>query len=328
MTSTLPWSDTGADLHWYLAHMRPHVDVAVDALLRRMFRDITSGEVQAIHAVLNGGKRLRGCLTCLTGAALGQHSEATLQRAAAVECVQAASLAHDDFVDQDCMRRGARATWTVLGPRRAVLLGDVIFATALHEMMVLSQADGLVLSRAIATVAQGAYSEPLDSADLAACARVDYNQLVRLKTGTLFGAAAELGAIAADAPPDLCRAVFSFGARVGDAYQVADDLADLAQLFESAYSTDAYAQISPVLAHYMPEELDRLSRMAVAAEGAPGDTLNALWPCLMGRMRSDLQWRVQMAEEMLEAFPDNHYTAMLHTVADEMVRIMCPHFRV
>lgn len=324
MISALPSRDTDHDLRWYLGHMRPRVDAAVNALLREWLRSLHVGESHAIHAVLNGGKRLRGCLTCLTGAALGQHSGTTLQRAAAVECVQAASLAHDDFVDQDRIRRGARATWTVVGPRRAVLLGDVIFATALQEMVALSRADGLVLSRAIATVAQGAYSEPLESADLLACSTFDYNQLVRLKTGALFGAAAELGAVAANAPEDVCRAAFSFGAQVGDAYQVADDLADLTRLIEPADASGWDLQIAPVLAHYMPEELGRLQRMAMLGGCIPGHWLKGLWPCLRGRMQSDLVRRVESAGDVLAVFPHNYYTSMLYAVGGEMARTMYP----
>jgi geranylgeranyl pyrophosphate synthase len=61
--------------------------------------------------------------------------------------VQAASLIHDDLVDDDAVRRDRPATWIVQGGRRAVLLGDLIFATALHKSAEAGQGQVLVLTR-------------------------------------------------------------------------------------------------------------------------------------------------------------------------------------
>ena len=148
----------------------------------------------------------------------------------AIECVQAASLIHDDFIDGDTLRRDRPATWTVLGPRRAVLLGDVIFATALRRMAELGREDGVVLAKAIATMAAGAYQEPLALSELAQDAGLDaarlYPRLIYLKTGVLFGAAAQLGALAAAVSAPLAARAFEYGVWIGEAYQIADDVQD------------------------------------------------------------------------------------------------------
>jgi hypothetical protein len=176
-------------------------------------------------------------LVCLVNQALGGKIAGALPRAVAIECIQAASLIHDDYVDNDVIRRKRPATWTVEGPRRAVLLGDVIFATAIQSMVELSNEDGITVTRAIATVANGAYQElvwraqPIDDSNVNRYEGNSYERIIYLKTGALFGAACQLGAIATGASPEICALAYAFGARTGEAYQIADDLADFAVLW-------------------------------------------------------------------------------------------------
>ena len=162
-----------------------------------------------LMASLEAGKKIRGGLTCLVSEALGGTLESAVPRAISVEMIQVATLIHDDFVDQDTVRRGRPATWTVEGARRAVLIGDVIFASAIKMMSDLGREDGATVSDAIAQVSRGALHEPLDPLALAGeieSGRVNgrlYQKVIRLKTGILFGAACRLGAIAAGADDKL-----------------------------------------------------------------------------------------------------------------------------
>lgn len=223
-----PSGQASFDHHWRC--VRAQLDQAIDRLLPEFFEDLPATERTAVRDVLHGGKRLRGCLVWLINEALGGAPAAAIPRAMAVECVQAASLIHDDFIDGDIVRRDRPATWTVMGPRRAVLLGDIMFATALHRMAELGREDGVVLAKAVATMAGGAYQEPLASARLAQDAGVDgahfYPRLIYLKTGVLFGAAAQLGALAAGVSGPLAAQAFDYGVRIGEAYQIADDVHD------------------------------------------------------------------------------------------------------
>ena len=112
-----------------------------------------------MHGILAEGKRLRGSLTCLVAEALGGTLEQALPAALAVEVIQAASLVHDDFVDGDTLRRGRPAAWTLLSARRAVLLADLMFATAIEKMTQAGGREGETLAHAIAAMAQGAFQE-------------------------------------------------------------------------------------------------------------------------------------------------------------------------
>ena len=146
----------------YWGARKPALDDAFQRQLRSLLEPIPLKETAALQDALETGKKIRGCLTCLISDALGGIFEEAIPRAIAIELIQAATLVHDDFVDQDTTRRNKPAAWTLEGARRAVLIGDVLFATAIKMMNDLGREDGRVVSQAIAQVARGALHEPLD----------------------------------------------------------------------------------------------------------------------------------------------------------------------
>ena len=190
------------------------------------------------------------------------------------ECVHAASLIHDDLVDGDASRRNRPATWTTEGPRRAVLLGDLMFATALQRMVELSREDGLALAHSIGTMAAGAYQEPLGLHDLAGAGAhraALYPALISLKTGILFGTAARMGALAAGASAPVAAIAFVYGVRTGEAYQIADDLQDLIEPTADRPPTpQQLALLAPALWHFCAdaERLDLTPENACTAAPA------------------------------------------------------------
>ena len=189
----------------YMDALKPRLDHAFARQISLFLDQMALNEGTLLRATLEAGKKIRGCLLCLISETLGGSMESAIPRAVAVELIQAASLIHDDIVDQDTMRRRLPAAWTLEGARRAVLLGDVIFATAIGMANELSREDGLVVSRAIAEISRGAFHEPLDPLRLAEALesnRLDdtlYDRIIHLKTAALFGAACRLGAIGAEA---------------------------------------------------------------------------------------------------------------------------------
>jgi geranylgeranyl diphosphate synthase, type I len=212
----------------YRAAAKARIDAELKLRAGQWFATLPPTHADALRTILTEGKRLRGSLTCLVAEALGGTLEQSLPAALAVEMVQAASLVHDDFVDGDTVRRGRPAAWTLLSSRRAVLVADVMFATAIEKMAQAGAREGATLAHAIAAMAQGALQEGAGNTcveDLDA-----YRRIIYLKTGSLFAAAARLGALAVDAQEPLLQAATEFGARAGELYQIADDLADGARL--------------------------------------------------------------------------------------------------
>jgi hypothetical protein len=244
----------------YARALRPLLDAAVAARLATLRTGLPTAGEAPLRALLCGGKKLRGTLLCLTAEALGGAREEALPRAVAVELIQTASLIHDDVVDGDALRRGGPAVWSILGPRRAVLLGDVLFASAIEDVSRIGPREGEIVSRAIARLAEGALAEPLDPAALVQAVESGrfpgdaYERIVGLKTGVLFGAACSLGALSAGATGAVCSHALRFGTLVGEAYQLADDREDLRRfLAGGTRGPERFAPLAPALLCCAPE---------------------------------------------------------------------------
>ncbi len=312
----------------YWRSTRKRLDGALLGGLPRFFRGLPTAHLDGITRAVADGQRLRGCLTCLVNDALGGRFEDALPRAVVIECIQAASLIHDDVVDGDVLRRGRPATWMTLGRRRAVLLGDLIFATALQRMTELSQQDGIAAAEAIATMASGAYQEPLAESGLEGARSLPsptfYPRLIYLKTGVLFGTAARVGALAAGAPPARVAQAFDLGVQVGEAYQLADDLRDLIEL-DLTTEAQARAQwplLAPLLSHFCTDTTHaRVGQLEGRSEGLC-DRLQGVRPRLRERMRAGIDARLQQAEGLVDEFPDNAHTALLQAAPAQITRLM------
>lgn len=306
----------------YWTATRERLDAEFERLVPLFFDRQPARLVAAVREVLAGGKRLRGCLVCLLGEALGGTLSQAIPRAMAVECVQAASLIHDDLIDGDTLRRNRAATWTIEGPRRAVLLADVIFATALQRMAELGRDDVRTLAEAIATMATGAYQEPLVATDLEQEPAVDraslYPQLISLKSGVLFGTAARLGALSAGAPAPLAALAFEYGERTGEAYQIADDLQDLVGLTADGLPmVSQLALLAPALWHFCAEAGSPRQPAMPTAETAARLRLQ-----LRDRMLAAIEQRLQQAIAAADQLPGGRCRMLLQTAPREIVRTM------
>lgn len=302
----------------YWGTTRERLDEEFERALPRFFDRLPATRLAAVRAALAGGKRLRGCLVCLLNDALGGTPAAAVPRAMAVECVHAASLIHDDLVDGDTSRRDRPATWTTEGQRGAVLLADLMFATALQRMVELSQDDGLALAEAIATMATGAYQEPLAQADPRSSrgrSRL-YPELIHLKTGVLFGTASRMGALAAGVSAPVAVHAFEYGARTGEAYQLADDLEDLVERAADQPPTAAQlGLLGPAVWHFCAELAEEPFSVA------PGDAAR-LWPRLRVEMLAAIEVRLQLALAAAAQLPGGPHGALLASAPRHIVRSM------
>jgi geranylgeranyl pyrophosphate synthase len=216
----------------YCVRLRPRLHEGFKAALARYFNDMPENRAFP-DMIWEGGKMLRGSLLCLISESLSGHMDTAVIRATAVEMIHAATLLHDDFVDQDSIRRNRPAAWTLEGARKAVLLGDLIFGTAISIMNDLSREDGSIITKAIALMSEGAFAEPYDARTLLRYieSTEDYETLYKrinqLKTGSLFGAACQLGALCVNADDEIQDRLYNYGVHVGEAYQVADDLKEV-----------------------------------------------------------------------------------------------------
>lgn len=313
----------------YWDSRKPVLDEAFRRQVSLLLGGVRLRDHVRLRDTLEAGKKLRGCLTCLMSEALGGGTEAALPRAVAVELIQAATLIHDDFVDGDRLRRNQPAAWTVEGARRAVLIGDVIFAAAIEMMSRLSREDGLAVSRAIARVSEGALHEPLEPLSLAA--RLEnrdwaaglYERIIHLKTGILFGTACSLGAIAAGSNGEVQGRAYRYGVRLGEAYQVADDRMDLMEILAAGSAApERVAVLAPGLFYFVREMrswlLVRLrgDHADLGPEGASNLRSAA------GRMAEEIEIRLQAAAGEAAHFPANEFSDLLRNCPRDLIRML------
>src|SRR5207253_685661 len=180
----------------------------------------------AEYLVAAGGKRLRPALLLLACGALGYRGEARLTAAAVIEFIHTATLLHDDVVDESRLRRGAPTANAAFGNAASVLVGDFLYSRS-FQMMV--QLDDMRVMRALADatniIAAGEVLQLMGSHD----PQVDearYLEVIRRKTAKLFEAAARLGAVLARSAPELEDGLARYGAHVGTAFQLIDDVLD------------------------------------------------------------------------------------------------------
>jgi len=206
------------------------IDAAVVGALARTRRRPAPPTLAAAldHAVLPGGARVRPLLVLSVAEACGDDRPALTDAAAgALELIHCASLVHDDlpcFDDADT-RRGKPSVHRKFGEHMAVLVGDTLIIAAFDTLARQAAAECDRAARLISALADASGSPYGICAGQAweSEAEVDLVAYHRAKTGALFTAATRMGAIAAGGAPEEWT---ELGTRIGEAYQVADDLRD------------------------------------------------------------------------------------------------------
>jgi geranylgeranyl pyrophosphate synthase len=178
-----------------------------------------------------GGKRLRPLLVFICGNAGDEHdsSEESLVRAgAAVELVHMATLVHDDVIDGALVRRGHPTVYAAYGRDAATASGDFLFSRAFSTLSLNGDGEQVrTLSAACLDLARGELAQRQDT--YARGVDVErYLYRCGLKTASLFTAACRLGALAAGLDPRRVAALGRFGRHAGLAFQVLDDVLDVA----------------------------------------------------------------------------------------------------
>ncbi len=200
---------------------------AVDALIRRhMDSPVPVIPALADHLIAGSAKRLRPLLTVAAARLAGARGDACLKLAAAVEFIHTATLLHDDVVDSSELRRGRVAAHLIWGAPSSVLVGDFLFARAFELMVGAGSMPALeILARASRVIAEGEVLQLTRAHDMDLSQEL-YLEIIGAKTAELFAAAAEAGAVSADAPADRRRALRTYGQALGLAFQLTDDALD------------------------------------------------------------------------------------------------------
>ena len=213
-------------------------DQVEQALSNWVPADAPAGLGEAMrYAVLDGGKRLRPLLVLATSEAVGGSPGAAMRAACSVELIHAYSLVHDDMpcMDNDVLRRGKPTVHVRFGEAQALLAGDALQALA-FELLV--PGDGSVpddmaalLCRLLAQAAGASGMAGGQAVDLAsvgvALDQPALEAMHRQKTGALLKASVILGAATGRVSPESLAHLGRYGAALGLAFQVVDDVLDV-----------------------------------------------------------------------------------------------------
>lgn len=180
------------------------------------------------YALGGRGKRLRPLLALLSGRATGGVTSAHVDLAMILELIHIATLVHDDIIDEAERRRAQPTVNARWGNSLSVLLGDCLFAQALNLSTQFEDAEiSRIIARSAREVCSGEIIQTQRRFDLHLSID-DYLRIVQMKTGSLFAAAGQLGAMLNKADAAVVEALKEFGMQIGAAYQIYDDCLDMA----------------------------------------------------------------------------------------------------
>jgi len=231
--------------------MRAELDTVERALQRWVPLAAPAGLGEAMrYGVLDGGKRLRPLLVMAACEAAAGDRSAALRAGVAVELIHAYSLIHDDMpcMDDDVLRRGKPTVHVKFGEAQAMLAGDAMQALAFEVLTpAASDADGVapvLQARLCGLLARAAGHEGMaggQAIDLASIG-VPLNEsqlrdMHRRKTGALLQASVLMGAACGELPAKAWDALSLYGAAIGLAFQVVDDILDVTQASETLGKT-------------------------------------------------------------------------------------------
>ncbi|MGV2431914.1 MAG UNVERIFIED_CONTAM: polyprenyl synthetase family protein [Rickettsiaceae bacterium] len=176
----------------------------------------------------SGGKRLRPILTLLSSKICGyKGGKSNIFLAAAVELIHAATLLHDDVVDESFSRHNKPTANFAWGNKASILVGDFLFSQS-FKLMVKSQSMEALqsLSSASAIIAEGEVMQLARLSESKMISLEQYEEIAKAKTAALFGASAHVGAIISGSDNKIKDAMKEFGTLLGLIFQITDDMMD------------------------------------------------------------------------------------------------------
>lgn len=238
------------------------------------------------YALLGGGKRLRPMLVLRACLAVGGEAKDALEGAAALECIHAFSLVHDDLpaMDDDDLRRGRPTTHKVFGEDVAILVGDLLQCLA-FELSLASPVEPGAVAAAVGVgtrrMIEGQVHDTIGGFPEGLVDELERLRLIhRCKTAALIQASCRVGAIVGEGDPEVLD---RYGAAIGLMFQVVDDILDETQSTEHLGKTggkdrEAGKRTYPALLglEESRREVERLESEALDALSGLGDRAEPL----------------------------------------------------
>lgn len=191
----------------------------VEAQIKRLIDECDYDEVTRLFLMLQGGKRLRAKLILKIAS---EHEDAPLL-AAIVELIHAASLLHDDVIDDAMTRRGEASVNATDGSKTAVMLGDILYSKAFTELVAFDKDVAQTIAASVTALSKGEMMD-VKMAEHFNSDEKRYLDMLYLKTATLIEAAAKASALLAG--KDAQKHAL-YGRNLGLSFQIIDDILDI-----------------------------------------------------------------------------------------------------
>ena len=300
-----------------------------DLLFSHIQGDYPLVEETSRHLVAAGGKRLRPLLTILASHYGDKNKFGIIESAAVCELTHVATLYHDDVMDEAPLRRGVESANNRWGNTVAILTGDYLFAKVSALLadigpeavrLQASTFERLVIGQIMETQGPQNGQEPL----------AHYMQVVADKTGSLISASARFGAMVSGAPDEVKETLTIFGEKIGIAFQLADDIIDIAsESHESGKTpgTDLREGIPTLVTlnvmnstNPADRELIKLLKAPIKDEAVVSEVLKTLRTHdALGQSREQLMDIARDARAALGPLPVNDVTGALFSLCDAII---------
>jgi heptaprenyl diphosphate synthase len=281
------------------------------------------------HLVAAGGKRLRPLLTILASHYGDKNKFGIIESAVVCELTHVATLYHDDVMDEAPLRRGVESANNRWGNTVAILTGDYLFAKVSALLadigpeavrLQASTFERLVIGQIMETQGPQNGEEPLEH----------YLQVVADKTGSLIAASARFGAMVSGAPTEVKETLTVFGEKIGVAFQLADDIIDIAsESHESGKTpgTDLREGVPTLVTlnvmnskNPQDRELIELLKAPIKDEATVSQVLRTLRTHeALGQSREQLHEVARDARTALGPLPVNDVTGALFSLCDAII---------
>jgi octaprenyl-diphosphate synthase len=206
------------------APVRDRLEEVVVEMRRIVTADLPMIEQVSGHLLQMRGKMFRPTLALLASETDGTPEPRVVTLASVVELMHLASLVHDDSVDHSAMRRGLPTVNSLFSHQVSVIMGDFLYSRALEALVALADLDLLRVLTAVSSQLTIGEMRQLAAVERLAFTETEYESLIEAKTASLLSAACETGAMCGASRHR--AALKRFGARLGMAFQVADDILD------------------------------------------------------------------------------------------------------
>jgi octaprenyl-diphosphate synthase len=206
------------------APVRDRLEDVVVEMRRIVTADLPMIEQVSGHLLQMRGKMFRPTLALLASETDGTPDPRVVTLASVVELMHLASLVHDDSVDHSAMRRGLPTVNSLFSHQVSVIMGDFLYSRALEALVALADLDLLRVLTAVSSQLTIGEMRQLAAVERLAFTEAEYESLIEAKTASLLSAACETGAMCGASRHR--AALKRFGARLGMAFQVADDILD------------------------------------------------------------------------------------------------------